>query len=235
MSAPRKIVVTGASSGIGAATAGHLLARGDTVIGISRRNPDINHNRFNHFSIDLASIDAAEKLGELAKQHGDINAVVSIAGGGHFGSLENFSCRQIERSIAQNLLSHMFVARSFIPVLKKHSHGNVIFMGSEAALTGARQGSLYCAAKFGLRGFTQSLRAEAAGSGLHIGIVNPGMVRTEFFDDLDFRPGDDDTNALNVDDVVDAITLMLDARGNAVIDEINLSPLKHVVSKRPAE
>ena len=126
----------------------------------------------------------------------------------------------------------MIVARAFITLLKKQSHGNLIFMGSEASLSGGRQGSLYCAAKFGLRGFAQSLRQECAPAGVHVGIVNPGMVRSEFFDALDFEPGVDDANALGVDDVIGAILLMLNARANAVIEEINLSPLKSVVKKK---
>ena len=62
-------------------------------------------------------------------------------------------------------------------------------MGSEAALAGTAQGSLYCAAKFALRGLAQALRAECARAGIRVTLVNPGMVQSPFFDELDFRPG----------------------------------------------
>jgi len=228
----REIIVTGASSGIGLATANHLLELGHTVIGICRGKPPIEHRSFDWVSVDLAAPETSELLAQTGTKYTSIDAVISIAGGGQFGSLENFSPAQIEKSIAQNLLSHMILARAFIGMLKKQARGNLVFMGSEAALSGSRQGSLYCAAKFGLRGFAQALRQECAAANVHVGIVNPGMVRSEFFETLNFEPGVDDANALGVDDVVDAILLMLNARDNAVVEEINLSPLKSVVVKK---
>ncbi len=228
----RNIIVTGASSGIGLAATQHLLNQGHRVVGIARRGIPIQHPSLTPVSIDLAAPSTSKHLLATAKKHPDIDAIISIAGGGQFGCLENFSPTQIEQSIAQNLTSHLLLARTFISGLKKRSHSNIIFMGSEAALTGSQQGSLYCAAKFGLRGFAQSLRQECASRNVHVGIINPGMVRSHFFDQQTFTPGDDDTNALHIDDVVDAIMLMLNAGTRAVIDEINLSPLKHVVSKR---
>ena len=62
-------------------------------------------------------------------------------------------------------------------------------------------GSLYCTVKFGIRGFAQSIRQESADKNIRVTIINPGMVRTEFFNDLKFRPGDDDKNAIEPSDV----------------------------------
>ena len=230
---PRNIVVTGTSSGIGNALALRLLDSGHHVLGVSRRPANIEHENFLAASIDLSADDAGTRLTTLAKEHKYIDALISNAGGGQFGSLENFSAAQIQQSINQNLTSHLLVARAFIPTLKKQPRSNIIFMGSEAALTGSRQGSVYCAAKFGLRGFAQALREECANQNTHIGIINPGMVRTPFFEAQPFEPGPSVNNALHVDDVVDAVMLMFNANDNAVIDEINLSPLTHVVNKKP--
>ena len=88
-----------------------------------------------------------------------------------------------------NLLSHMVMSQLLIPYLKQQSNAKLIFMGSEAALKGAQQGSIYCAAKFGLRGFAQSLRQECSKSGLSVTLINPGMIKTPFFNDLYFEPG----------------------------------------------
>ena len=232
MKKPRKIVVTGASSGIGRRCCERLLAQGHTVIGIARRTDTLDNPNFVPVAIDLAAPSAAAELTAVARNHGDVDAVISNAGSGHFGSLENFSAQQICESIQLNLISQILVAHAFVDVLKRQPRSDLVFLGSEAALSGARQGSLYCAAKFGVRGFAQALREECARRNLHVGIVNPGMVRSEFFDRLDFAPGDATDNSLQVDDVAEAVLTMLNAPDNAVIDEINLSPLKKVVVKR---
>jgi len=230
---PRKIFITGTRSGIGKACAQAMLAAGHCVVGISRGAPLIFHDHYTHHCQDLAARSSPGALKSIVKQHPETDALISNAGAGHFGSLENFSPIQIQASIEQNLVSHMLVTRALLPTLKSHPRANLVFMGSESALQGGRQGSVYCAAKFGLRGFAQALREECSGANLHIGIVNPGMVRTRFFDDLNFAPGGNPENALSPNDVVAAIELMLNAQDHAVIDEINLSPLKKVIDKKP--
>ena len=113
--------------------------------------------------------------------------------------------------------------------MKQRASGNIVFMGSEAALAGGRRGAVYSAAKFGLRGLAQSLRQECAASGLRVSIINPGMVRTEFFKELDFYPGKAPDNYILPDDVAVAVQMVLEARQGTVFDEINLSPQKKVV------
>ncbi|MEM7206310.1 MAG: SDR family NAD(P)-dependent oxidoreductase [Pseudomonadota bacterium] len=230
---PRKVLITGSGSGIGRACTHQLLEQGHQVVGVSRSESSISHNDYRHYRHDLTHNSSATALKSIAKENPDIDALISNAGAGHFGSLENFSAAQIQASIDLNLVSHMLVTHAFIATLKSQARANVIFIGSESALKGGRQGSVYCAAKFGLRGFAQSLRDECYGANVHVGIVNPGMVRTAFFDELSFAPGGDAQNALTAEDVAAAIELMLNARDNAVIDEINLSPLKKVVDKKP--
>jgi len=102
-------------------------------------------------------------------------------------------------------------------------------MGSEAALAGGKRGAIYSAAKFGLRGLAQALRQECAASGLRISIINPGMVKTGFFDELNFKPGDATDNYIMPEDVAGAVQLILESRAGTVFDEINLSPQKKVI------
>jgi NADP-dependent 3-hydroxy acid dehydrogenase YdfG len=81
-----------------------------------------------------------------------------------------------------------------------------------------------------LRGFSQSIREESADRNIGVSIVNPGMVRTNFFDDLSFKPGPNPDNAIEAEDVADAVLSIFSMRRGTVIDEINLSPLKKVVN-----
>jgi len=235
----RTMVVSGASSGIGRAIASLLLEQGHRVIGLGRdfSKCDIRHPEFLPVCIDLAVLDTLPAaLDRLDKSHPGIDALICCAGRGRFGSLEEFSCTQLRTLIDLNLTSHICLVRTLMPGMKQRSRGDIILMGSEAALAGGRRGSVYSAAKFGLRGFAQALRQECATSGIRVTIINPGMVKTAFFDELEFRPGDDPGNYILPEDVARAALAVLDTRAGTVIDEINLSPQKKVVRfRKPAD
>ena len=238
MTAEKKtILLTGASSGIGRATALRLLEQGYRVIGLARdfsKFPCKDKN-FYAIPVDLSALDALPSfLEQLLDEHGPIDGVICNAGRGRFASLEEFSYTQIRELLELNLISQIYLARALLPAMKQRKSGTLIFMGSETALQGAKRGAVYSAAKFGLRGLVQSLRHECSASGVRVSIINPGMVKTEFFDQLDFQPGDEPDNYIQPEDVADAILLVLEARTGTVFDEITLSPQKKViVSTRP--
>ena len=225
-------LISGASRGIGRCISERLLAEGCAVVGIARRFDAAlsAHPGFDPVPLDLSLLDELPAQLKLLRARIPAPAgVICAAGYGRFGSVEQFSQRQIRALIDLNLTSQILLARAFLPGLKAQRRGSILFVGSEAALAGGRNGAVYCASKFGLRGFAQSLREECAASGVRIGIVNPGMVETGFFADLDFRPGGEPDQHLTPQDVADAVWLMLNTRQGAVIDEINLSPQKRVI------
>lgn len=228
----RTIVVTGASSGIGRAISRCLLAQGHHVIGTSRLCTRFERemDNFTPVRLDLSMLDELpQKLGKLQKQFPEIDAVVFAAGVGRFGSVEEFSYAQIETLIAINFTSVVFMTRTLLPGLKRKPHSDLIFIGSEAALKGSRKGAVYCASKFAIRGFTQGLREECSRSGVRVCLINPGMVKTPFFDTLSFEPGDNDSNFLLPEDIAETVAYVLNTRPQIVIDEINLNPLNKVV------
>jgi short-subunit dehydrogenase len=226
------IVVTGASSGIGRATASLLLAHGYQVIGIARdfSKCDFDSSGLTTIEVDLSRLDELPlQLDELARNHPSITGLVCCAGSGRFGSLEEFSFAQIRELIDLNLTSQVYAIRALLPAMKRRQTGNIILMGSEAALAGGKRGAVYSASKFGLRGLAQSLRQECASSGIRVSIINPGMVKTGFFDKLDFRPGDADDNYILPGDVAAVVLEVIETRSGTVIDEINMSPGKKVI------
>ncbi len=219
-------LITGASSGIGLATTKLLLQQGYRVVGISRRDvsTELDHQNYQSISVDLSTLGPLEsKLRELQKTE-SIDCLIHAAGQGHFGSIEQFSVQQIEDSLRLNLISVMTICRSLLPSMRRRGRGQIIFIGSEAALNAGKKGALYSAAKFGLRGFSQALRADCASDGIRVSLINPGMVRSPFFDTLSFAPGENAENAIDVNDVADCIWQILRSSSNIVIDEINLSP-----------
>lgn len=153
-----------------------------------------------------------------------LDAVIFSAGFRQFGSLEQFSFAQIEQLMTVNFTSQVFLTRAVLLGLKRKERSNLIYIGSEAALKGRRKGTIYCASKFALRGFTQALRDECGNSGVHISLINRGMVATNFFDTLSFQPSNDLNNVLLPKDIAETVDYVFNSKPNRVIDEINLNP-----------
>ena len=226
------VLVTGSSSGIGYEITLKLLDLGAKVIGIAR-NHDRSKLENKNYTTYKCDVSAHEKLEILMKQilkkHPQINCFISNAGYGDFGPLENFSTSQIKNFLATNLTSHIVITKLLLPHFKRIKIGDIIFIGSEAGLLGAKNGSLYCAAKFGLRGFSEALSKDVANKNIRVSIINPGMIRTDFFENLNFEPGNDEENTINIKDVSSTVAYILDLSRNTIVDEINLSPLKKAI------
>ena len=231
----RTLIVTGASSGIGRSIVEQQIDAGMRVIGIARdfsSMPDQGES-FVSIELDLANLEAAANhLTALSRKYPEVTGVICSAGRGRFGSLEEFSYADIRSLMDLNFTSQAYVIRAFLPILKRNGWGDVVIIGSEAALAGGARGAIYSASKSALRALAKSLRAESAASGVRVTIINPGMVRTDFFETLDFEPGPDPDNFIEPEDIAKAVGSVLAMRTGTVVDEINLSPLKKVIRRR---
>lgn len=225
----KSAIVTGDTSGIGKAVAIKLLEKGWNVFGISRQlnKEPVKHERMFSKVIDLSQLSSLpEQLKELLQQIPSVDAIISNAGQGKFGHLEQFSFKQIQSLLNLNFLSHVFLVKTFLPLMKRSKKGDIIFIGSEAAIEGKKKGSIYCASKFALRGFAQALREECTHSNIRVCLINPGMVDTPFYNDLGFKPGQESDTHIITEDVAEAALMVLQARQGTVFDELNLSPQK---------
>ena len=225
-------IVTGGSSGIGAAVIDRLAAEGHGVVNVARRGADSQSSLVSSIHCDLSDLDSIPEGLSFIKKMKALRGVVLCHGFGDFGALEQFSNARIQKLINTNLTSHIMIARLALPVMKTLGTGALVGIGSEAALQGGKHGAVYAATKFALRGLMQSLRLECSGSNVRVSIINPGMVDTPFFDQLNFLPGGDPCNAIAADEVAKAVVAVLKSSSDMVIDEINLSPLKTVVRHR---
>lgn len=223
----RNVLITGASSGIGLATAKILLEEGCRVIGIARRKPELEHPQFTSISLDLAnSKTLPSHLETIVKEYPEIDAIIGNAGKGHFANLEELSYAKIQEVLDLNFLSQAFLAKAFLPSLKLKPRADFIFIGSEAALQGKKKGTIYCASKFALRGFSQALREECASSKVRVSLIQPGLARTPFYQNLSFEPASEPHSALEPEDVAACIKMILQLESRAVCEEILISPLK---------
>ncbi len=219
-------LVTGASSGIGLAITHSLLDAGCRVIGLGRdfSKTELNHVRFEAYTQDFSNL---EKTSTLLKQlctDNRFDFFIHSAGEGLFGSIEQFSIKQIESFINSNLSSTLVICRHILPTMRQQKSGRILLMGSESALKAGKKGALYSSAKFGLRGLSQALREDCAKDGITVSLINPGMVRTPFFTDLTFQPGQNPENAIQAKDIAETVLFVLQSDPNIVYDEINLSP-----------
>lgn len=234
--ASQLIVITGASSGIGLAMSKVLLEQGYSVLGIARNfdQSSIEHKNFSTESLDMSDIDnLPSRMAEIvASIDIPVKALINNAGVGKMGFLEQLSVQDMRSLMDINFISHAIVTKAFLPMLKKQAQGDIVFTASEAALKGSRQGSIYCASKFAIRGFAQALRDECGKSGVRITVINPGAVRTAFFDDLHFEPGSAPENAIEPEDIAQMLLTVIEARPGTVFDEITLSPLNHVWQRK---
>lgn len=232
----KMVIVTGASSGIGLCLVKALLEAGYVVLGIAKNleKAGLDHPNFIGRSINLADLDALPDAMSALIEEIDmpVKALINNAGIGRMGFLEQLSVKDIRLVMDTNLTSQVIVTKAFLPQLKKQGEGDILFMGSEAALRGARQGSIYCASKFAIRGFSQALREESGKSGLRVTLINPGAVRTPFFDRLQFEPEQSPENAIEPEDIAQAVMMVLASRAGTVFDEITLSPRSRVWKKK---
>lgn len=229
-----KILISGSSSGIGRAITEKLLDQGHTVVGLARNHQKFQPavERYIPYSVDFSKTkELPHGLNQIYRNHPLIDIIICSAGYGQFGELEQFSYTDMQRLMDVNFLSQAMLIKTWLPTMKKQNSGKVIVVGSEAALQGTSKGSLYCASKFALRGFCQSLRAECKRSSIAVSLINPGFVQTPFFNTLSFKPGDDPSHAISTTQLVKTIQFILETPSECVIEEINLQPLNKVFTK----
>ena len=232
----RHILVTGAASGIGKAILTTLLHDQHHVYAAVRNQSQCSATSANLqvIEIDLQNIDRIpEKVKHSLDLYPQIDGVICSAGRGLFANLEEFSYSQMQDYMTLNLLSPMFLIRALLPHFKRQGLADVIYIGSDAALYGAKKATLYSCAKFGMRGFIQSLRAECASSRVRVSMIHPGMVDTPFYDRLHFKPGSAELSHLRADDIAQAVRLIVNAHAGTVFDEICLTPLKKTIEFKP--
>jgi NAD(P)-dependent dehydrogenase (short-subunit alcohol dehydrogenase family) len=164
-----------------------LLAKGDRVAGTIRKMDTMGDLKARYDDrlwlahLDMTDTPAIRKVVEKAFAHlGEINVIVSNAGYGLFGAVEELSDEQILHQLSTNLLGPIHVVRAALPHLRAQGGGRIVGIstyGGQAAFPG---GSLYHASKWGLEGFLDSIAQEVAAFKIGVTIVEPGGARTNF-------------------------------------------------------
>jgi len=226
-------LITGASSGIGLSLAELLIENGCDVTGLARDFSATKHSGIREECLDLSNIDQlAAKLTQTESLNRAFDVLVLNAGYGQFGGIEQFSHQQIRQLVDTNLVSNLFLIKHFLPKMKVQGQGDIVIVGSESALQGAKAGTVYCATKFALRGLAQSLRCDCSTSNIRVILINPGPVESDFFEDLAFQPQDGAEFVIEPAHIADVIFNALSQPRNVVCDEINVQPMKRSFKKK---
>jgi NAD(P)-dependent dehydrogenase (short-subunit alcohol dehydrogenase family) len=183
------VLITGGSSGLGAAVVAAVGKAGGRPYVLDRQAPA---DGVPWIACDLADTRAAEEATRrLAEQAGGLDGVVTAAGMDVPGRLADVPAQTWERVVTVDLFATAAVVRAALPYLER-SHGTVVTVASTLGVKAVSDATAYCAAKFGVVGFTRALAAELAGS-VGVTLLVPGGMRTAFFDDRDarYKPGDD--------------------------------------------
>ena len=182
---PPVALVTGDSSGIGLAAAQALLERGFTVVGAARRQEPMAPlvpAGLQPLALDLAepaSIAAAAE--RLAQDHpGGIDLLVNNAGYGVYGSVEETPLAVARRQFEVNLFGLADLTQRLLPAMRQRRSGRIINVSSMGGRIYAPLGAWYHASKHALEGWSDCLRLELADFGIHVVVVQPGIIRTNF-------------------------------------------------------
>jgi 2-dehydro-3-deoxy-L-rhamnonate dehydrogenase (NAD+) len=184
---PGRVLISGGSSGLGAAVAAAVAAAGGTPLVLDKQAPA---GPAEHRAVDVT--DSAQVEAAVAELAADgLDAAVTAAGTDACGALDVVSTSDWERVVAVNLLGTASVVRAALPALKR-SHGRVVTVASTLGLRPAGDATAYCASKYGVVGFTRALAMETAGE-VGVTLLVPGGMRTHFFDDRpeQYKPGAD--------------------------------------------
>lgn len=190
-------LVTGASRGLGAHIALAALNSGDRVVVTARHRealdkmfPDTLENVLK-LALDVTQPQQALAATDAAVAHfGQIDVLVNNAGYGQLGPFETNSPESLERQFATNVFGVMNVCRAVLPTMRKQRRGHVFNLSSISGVIGMGGAALYCASKFAVEGFSESLAQEVAGFGIHVTLIEPGVFRTDFLDDSSAGFGD---------------------------------------------
>ena len=191
------IIITGASSGFGKATANMLADKGYTVYGLCRR--EMQDNRILYRQCDVRNREQiAAVVAKIVEEQGRVDVLINNAGMGIGGALELATEEEIDLQMGTNFMGCVNLSQAVLPYMRRARKGKIINLSSIGGLMGLPYQGFYSASKFAIEGFTEALAAEVMRFGIRVCMVEPGDFATGFtgsrrnsqatLDDPDYGP-----------------------------------------------
>ncbi|MGQ0605965.1 MAG: SDR family oxidoreductase [Candidatus Nitrosotenuis sp.] len=190
------VVITGASSGIGKATAIEFAKKGAKLALIARGREKLEELqktlvKFNVeiliYPCDVSDKEQVKKMSDqVVEKYDKIDILVNNAGFAIYGTVSNLTIEEIESQMQTNYFGMIYCTKNFLPILQKQNSGHIVNVASVAASFGLPGIAPYCASKFAMLGFSEGLKHELRDTKIGVTVVSPIMVRTNFFDHPSF-------------------------------------------------
>jgi len=178
------VLITGASAGIGEATAIALRNQGHVVYGGARRvekMKNIARYGVKPLALDVSNEESMQRcIQQVLSEQGRIDVLVNNAGYGAYGSLEDTPLAEGKRQFEVNLFGLARMTQLALPHMREHRYGRIINISSIGGRVGSPHGTWYQASKFAVEGFSDSLRMELRQFGIDVVIIEPGAIKTEW-------------------------------------------------------
>lgn len=234
-------IVTGASSGIGAAISARLCKMGYEVFGIGRsfgssfaeQFPDAADNPLFHAVVcDLLDTEKMLKLVRGIVAEAGVTLLVNNAGSAYYGLHEELSPKKIQEMVRTDLEVPMILSQQLLRGFKKNK-GCIVNIASVTAQQSNPHGCAYGAVKAGLVSFSRSLFDEARKYGVRVATVSPDMTKTELYRNADFTVGEETESYLLPQDVAEAVAYIVGQREGVAVSEVTLRPQYHRIRRKP--
>ena len=223
-------IVTGASSGIGAAFSEALIEKGAHVYGLARSTDKLEKVRqrlgdsFEPVSLDVTDHEAIESWTDSTFD--DVHApdiLVNNAGVAAFGQVEELDIDDWDAMINTNISGVFYLTRCIVPLMKENeNHCHIVNIASIAGMLGNPNLTGYNASKFGVRGFTEALFKEVRYDKIKVTGFYPGSMATEFFDKV---VSETHANMMKPEEVADVFINVLETPDNFLINQVVMRPL----------
>jgi len=222
----KHVVISGAGSGLGAALARkyneqnfHVTLTGRTQEKLERTASTFNNSNYSIYTMDVSSYSDVEKVFEkIVSDLKPIDILINNAGVGFFELAENLKTEQIDQMIDINLKGTIYCSQQVIGSMKQHNSGSIINITSTAGIQGKINESAYCASKFGVRGFTESIINELSDTNIHVHAIYMSGMDTPFWDTI--LESDQKSDMMNPDDVAELIITNTALRKNLSVPEV---------------
>lgn len=217
----KKYIVTGGSSGMGNAIASRLLEEGHSVLILSRHTESSQLQKNKNCTsknVDIANVSEIKKFIDWYKERPEntIDGLINCAGIGWEKKLQDITEEEYERIFSINIKGLIFITQGLVPFIKEQT-GIICNFSSIAGIKGFADWSLYCASKYAVEGFTQSIRHELRPKGIRVVCVKCGSVNTPFYKNI---PQEEKKDFIQPGTVANLVVSTLSLPKEAVVEDI---------------